>query len=155
MPLQHVSAHILRAMRRGGNRNSLSRLIDRIRRGVPGVTLRTTMIVGYPGETERDFEELKTFCRDMEFDRLGVFCYSDEEGTASFDSRRRCRRQLARRGGVELMRQQAEDVQAEEPSTGREGTDRSGGGTVRAERPPAAGETRIAGPRDRRGVSDQ
>jgi ribosomal protein S12 methylthiotransferase len=107
IPLQHVSAHILRAMRRGGNRNSLSRLIDRIRLGVPGVTLRTTMIVGYPGETERDFEELKIFCRDMEFDRLGVFCYSDEEGTASYNSRHKVSAAAAEKRRLELMRQQA------------------------------------------------
>jgi ribosomal protein S12 methylthiotransferase len=107
VPLQHVSAHILRAMRRGGNRKSLARLIDRIRRGVPGVTLRTTMIVGYPGETERDFEELKTFCRDMDFDRLGVFCYSDEEGTASFDSRKKVPAKTGEKRREELMRQQA------------------------------------------------
>ena len=107
MPLQHVSAHILRAMRRGGNRTSLSRMIDRIRSAIPGVTLRTTMIVGYPGETDRDFEELKTFCRDMEFDRLGVFCYSDEEGTAAFNSRRKVPATIAENRRRELMRQQA------------------------------------------------
>ena len=107
MPLQHVSAHILRAMRRGGNRTSLSRMIDRIRCSIPGVTLRTTMIVGYPGETDRDFEELKTFCRDMEFDRLGVFCYSDEEGTAAFNSRRKVPATTAENRRRELMRQQA------------------------------------------------
>ena len=107
MPLQHVSAHILRAMRRGGNRTSLSRMIDRIRCAIPGVTLRTTMIVGYPGETDRDFEELKTFCRDMEFDRLGVFCYSDEEGTAAFNSLRKVPATTAENRRRELMRQQA------------------------------------------------
>jgi ribosomal protein S12 methylthiotransferase len=94
-------------MRRGGNRNSLSRIIDRIRRGIPGVTLRTTMIVGYPGETESDFEELKVFCRDMEFDRLGVFCYSDEEGTASFNSRKKVPAPSAEKRRRELMQQQA------------------------------------------------
>jgi ribosomal protein S12 methylthiotransferase len=107
MPLQHVSAHILRAMRRGGNRSSLSRMIDRIRYAIPRVTLRTTMIVGYPGETDRDFEELKTFCRDVEFDRLGVFCYSDEEGTAAFNSRKKVPATTAENRRRELMRQQA------------------------------------------------
>jgi ribosomal protein S12 methylthiotransferase len=107
MPLQHVSTPILRAMRRGGNRSSLSRIIDRIRRGIPGVTLRTTMLVGYPGETGRDFEELKGFCRDMEFDRLGVFCYSDEEGTASFRSRKKVAAVVAENRRRELMQQQA------------------------------------------------
>lgn len=107
MPLQHVSAHILRAMRRGGNRNSISRMIDRIRHAIPGVTLRTTMIVGYPGETDRDFDELTTFCRDMEFDRLGVFCYSDEEGTAAFNSRRKVVATTSENRRRELMLQQA------------------------------------------------
>jgi ribosomal protein S12 methylthiotransferase len=81
MPLQHVSAKILKSMRRGGNRNSLTHLIERIRKNIPGVTLRTTMIVGFPGETREDFLELKRFCREIEFDRLGVFAYSDEEDT--------------------------------------------------------------------------
>jgi ribosomal protein S12 methylthiotransferase len=81
MPLQHVSARILRAMKRGGNRAGLTRMIRRIRDGIPGVTFRTTMIVGFPGETRQDFSELKDFCREIEFDRLGVFTYSDEEDT--------------------------------------------------------------------------
>jgi ribosomal protein S12 methylthiotransferase len=86
MPLQHASARILKAMRRGGDRRSLAKMIGRIREGIPGVTFRTTMIVGHPGETEQDFEELRSFCSDMEFDRLGVFAYSDEEQTASYDA---------------------------------------------------------------------
>jgi ribosomal protein S12 methylthiotransferase len=79
--LQHASARILKAMKRGGNRKSLTRLINHIRKRIPGVTFRTTMIVGFPGETKADFVELKDFCREMEFDRLGVFTYSDEEDT--------------------------------------------------------------------------
>ncbi len=81
MPLQHASERILKAMKRGGNRKSLTRLINHIREKIPGVTFRTTMIVGFPGETKADFIELKDFCREMEFDRLGVFTYSDEEDT--------------------------------------------------------------------------
>jgi ribosomal protein S12 methylthiotransferase len=81
MPLQHASESILKSMRRGGNRSSLTRMIERIKERIPGVTLRTTMIVGFPGETKEDFLELKNFCRDVEFDRLGVFTYSDEEDT--------------------------------------------------------------------------
>ncbi len=84
MPLQHASAGILKSMRRGGNRASLVRMIERIRKRIPGVTLRTTMIVGYPGETAEDFMSLKTFCRENEFDRLGVFTYSDEEDTIAY-----------------------------------------------------------------------
>ena len=81
MPLQHASAGVLKAMKRGGNRKSLTRQIEHIRKRIPGVTLRTTMIVGFPGETRNDFLELKSFCREMAFDRLGVFTYSDEEDT--------------------------------------------------------------------------
>ncbi len=84
MPLQHASAAVLKAMRRGGNRDSLSRMVENVRAGIPGVTFRTTMIVGFPGEQESDFEELEDFCRKMEFDRLGVFVYSDEEDTGAF-----------------------------------------------------------------------
>ena len=84
MPLQHVSGRILRSMKRGGNADSLKRLLDQIRRQVPGVTLRTSMILGYPGETAREFSELCNFVNEIEFDRLGTFDYSDEEGTASY-----------------------------------------------------------------------
>ena len=84
MPLQHVSARVLRSMKRGGNPESLKRLLGHIRERVPEVTLRTSMIVGYPGETEEEFSELCRFVEEMEFDRLGTFTYSDEEGTASY-----------------------------------------------------------------------
>jgi ribosomal protein S12 methylthiotransferase len=85
MPLQHASAPMLKAMRRGGDRRTLAKLVDRIRKRIPDVTFRTTMIVGFPGETETDFQELHDFCREMEFDRLGVFTYSDEENTTAYD----------------------------------------------------------------------
>ena len=107
MPLQHASAPILRAMRRGGNRDSLSRLVERIRAGIPGVVFRTTMIVGFPGETEEDFGELADFCREMEFDRLGVFTYSDEENTAAVDLAGKVPAATAERRRRELMEQQA------------------------------------------------
>lgn len=71
-------------MKRGGNRGSLTRLIEKIRRQIPGVTLRTTMIVGFPGESEADFRETYDFVKEVEFDRLGAFAYSDEEHAASF-----------------------------------------------------------------------
>ncbi len=84
MPLQHVSGRILKSMKRGGNAASLKRLLHHIRQRVPGVTLRTSMILGYPGETEEEFSELCNFVREVQFDRLGTFEYSDEEGTASY-----------------------------------------------------------------------
>ena len=107
MPLQHVSARILKAMRRGGNRASLTRMIDRIRKGIPGVTFRTTLIVGFPGETREDFLELKQFCREMEFDRLGVFTYSDEEDTAAYALEPKVPARTAERRRRTLMEQQA------------------------------------------------
>ena len=106
MPLQHVNARILKAMRRGGNRASLERMIERIRSRIPGATFRTTMIVGHPGESEKDFLELKEFCRDMEFDRLGVFAYSDEENTLSYELTDKVPARTAERRRRELMKQQ-------------------------------------------------
>ena len=81
LPLQHASADVLRRMRRPGNRRTYDRLLDRIRQRVPGVTLRTTFIVGFPGETAADFAELESFVADTRFDHVGVFTYSHEEGT--------------------------------------------------------------------------
>jgi ribosomal protein S12 methylthiotransferase len=83
LPLQHVSGRILKSMKRGGNAASLKRLLEHVRKVVPQVTLRTSMIVGYPGETEEEFSELCRFVQEAGFDHLGVFTYSDEEGTAS------------------------------------------------------------------------
>jgi ribosomal protein S12 methylthiotransferase len=83
MPLQHANGRILRSMKRGGNAESMKRLVGHIREQVPGVTMRTSMIAGYPGETEEEFNELCSFVEEMQFDRLGTFTYSDEEGTAS------------------------------------------------------------------------
>jgi ribosomal protein S12 methylthiotransferase len=103
MPLQHASSRILKAMRRGGNRTSLTRMVDRIRNGIPGVTFRTTMIVGFPGESEQDFHELRSFCSDVEFDRLGVFTYSDEEDTAAFSLGDKTPAKVAERRRRELM----------------------------------------------------
>src|SRR5499426_570572 len=85
MPLQHASQNVLKLMKRGGNRGSLERLIVRVRKRVPEIAVRTTFITGFPGETENDFEELLTFVKNVEFDRVGVFAYSDEEGTPAFE----------------------------------------------------------------------
>ena len=84
LPLQHASADVLRRMRRPGNREAYDKLLARIRARVPGVTLRTTFIVGFPGETEQDFEALQDFVRDTGFDHVGVFTYSHEEDTRAF-----------------------------------------------------------------------
>jgi ribosomal protein S12 methylthiotransferase len=87
LPLQHASADVLRRMRRPGNREVYDRLLGRIRARVPGVTLRTTFIVGFPGETDEDFAELDRFVADTAFDHVGVFTYSHEEGTRAFAAR--------------------------------------------------------------------
>ena len=84
LPLQHASAAMLKRMRRPGNRATYDKLLARIRGRVPGVTLRTTFIVGFPGETETDFAELESFVEDTQFDHVGVFTYSHEEGTRAF-----------------------------------------------------------------------
>jgi ribosomal protein S12 methylthiotransferase len=81
LPLQHASAAVLKRMRRPGNRKVYDRLLQRIRDRVPGVTLRTTFIVGFPGESEADFAELESFVEDTGFDHVGAFTYSHEEGT--------------------------------------------------------------------------
>ena len=107
MPLQHASATVLKSMLRGGSRASLTRMIQRIRRSIPGVTLRTTFIVGFPGETGSDFRELGDFCREMEFDRMGVFTYSDEEDTHAFGLRPKVSARDAKARRRVLMEQQA------------------------------------------------
>lgn len=81
IPLQHANGKVLKAMNRTGDRESLTALIDKIREKMPDVILRTTMIAGFPGETETDFIELCEFIDDIQFDRLGCFAYSAEEGT--------------------------------------------------------------------------
>ncbi len=84
IPLQHASASVLRRMRRPTGRGNLMGMVERIRARVPGVALRTSFIVGFPGETGEDFGRLLSFAQEAEFDHVGVFTYSDEEGTASF-----------------------------------------------------------------------
>jgi len=106
MPLQHASQNVLKLMRRGGNRASLERLIERVRRRVPGIAVRTTFITGFPGETEADFDELLAFVRNVEFDRVGVFTYSDEEGTAAFDLPGKVDPKVAAKRRDRLMREQ-------------------------------------------------
>lgn len=81
MPLQHINDGMLKAMHRLGDRAAIERLVDRIRQRIPGVTFRTAFIVGFPGETEAAFDELRDYVRQAEFDRVAVFHYSDEEGT--------------------------------------------------------------------------
>jgi ribosomal protein S12 methylthiotransferase len=85
MPLQHASDKLLMSMKRGRNSQFLTDLLAKLRARVPGLVMRTSLIVGLPGETEEDFELLKEFVKTQRFERLGVFQYSDEEGTAAYD----------------------------------------------------------------------
>jgi len=105
--LQHASQNVLKLMKRGGNRGSLERLIERVRKRVPGIAVRTTFISGFPGETENDHEELLGFIKNVEFDRVGVFTYSDEEGTPAFELPDKVPQRTATRRRNSLMKEQA------------------------------------------------
>ncbi len=83
IPLQHINDRILKSMERGSSSRYIHRLLEKLKKEIPDIVLRTTFIVGYPGETDAEFGELVQFVREMEFDRLGVFTYSHEEGTKS------------------------------------------------------------------------
>jgi ribosomal protein S12 methylthiotransferase len=85
LPLQHAAADVLRRMKRPGTGRQYRQLLERIRLRVPDVFLRTTFIVGFPGETEAEFQELCSFVRHVGFDHVGVFTYSHEEGTSAWD----------------------------------------------------------------------
>jgi ribosomal protein S12 methylthiotransferase len=85
IPIQHISDKILKSMRRGITKRKTIELLEKIRETVPEVAIRTSLIVGYPGETEKEFEELLDFVYTFKFDRLGVFTYSQEEGTKAFE----------------------------------------------------------------------
>jgi ribosomal protein S12 methylthiotransferase len=121
LPLQHASADVLRRMRRPGNREAYDKLLARIRAKVPGVTLRTTLIVGFPGETERDFDELVAFVRDTRFDHVGVFTYSHEEGTRAYALEDDVPREVKEARRDALMRMQQDIVALRQRSrVGRE-----------------------------------
>jgi ribosomal protein S12 methylthiotransferase len=114
VPLQHASDAMLRAMKRGTTADRQRRLVERLRAEIPNVAIRTTFIVGFPGETEADFEALCDFVRESRFDRVGVFRYSDEEGTAARDLPGKVSKRAARerhRALLDLLRElQAEKL---------------------------------------------
>ncbi|MDX1270672.1 30S ribosomal protein S12 methylthiotransferase RimO [Bizionia paragorgiae] len=85
IPLQHISDSILKSMRRGTTKEKTTKLLKAFRETVPGMTIRTTLIVGYPGETQEDFEELREWVREMRFERMGCFTYSHEENTHAYN----------------------------------------------------------------------
>jgi len=106
LPLQHASDAVLKRMKRPGTRATYERLLDRIRRRLPGATLRTTFIVGFPGETDADFAELQDFVTAMRFDHVGVFTYSHEEGTSAHALADDVPARVKRRRQSQLMRTQ-------------------------------------------------
>lgn len=105
MPLQHINNKVLKLMRRGQNRNTTLNLIEKLRAKNPSLTLRTTLLVGHPGEGEEEFEELKEFVKLARFDRLGVFTYSEEEGTYGASN-------LADETPEEVKSQRADEIMA-------------------------------------------
>jgi ribosomal protein S12 methylthiotransferase len=107
IPLQHASQNVLRLMKRGGNRESLERLLQRVRARVPDIGVRTTFITGFPGETDEDFAELLQFVKNAEFDRVGVFTYSDEEGTPAYDLPNKVDPKIAKQRRDRLMKEQS------------------------------------------------
>jgi ribosomal protein S12 methylthiotransferase len=86
IPVQHISDKMLALMKRSHNRVETVSILNKLRKGIPGAAIRTTLIAGHPGETETEFNELKEFIREFRFDRLGVFAYSHEDGTPSYES---------------------------------------------------------------------
>jgi ribosomal protein S12 methylthiotransferase len=107
MPLQHASDPVLKAMKRPGTAESNRKLIEHIRSAVPGVSVRGAFIVGFPGETAGDYQKLLDFCRDSEFDHLGVFAYSHEDGTEAYSQAETVSAREKTRRRDKLMRQQA------------------------------------------------
>jgi ribosomal protein S12 methylthiotransferase len=107
IPYQHASRAILERMLRGGNRDMYERQVDGIRRLIPDAGLRTSFITGFPGETDEDFGEMMLFIRNVRFDNVGVFLYSDEERTAAFDLDKKVHRRTAEKRRNQLMKEQS------------------------------------------------
>src|SRR5262249_25586788 len=106
VPLQHIDDRVLKLMRRGHTARRAYELVERLRRGVPDITIRTTFLVGHPGETDEAFENLTEFVRTAELDRVGVFTFSSEEGTASATLGEVVPQAVARKRRTALMRVQ-------------------------------------------------
>ena len=107
IPLQHISDPILSRMNRRSSEAQIRALISKLRNEIPGIALRTSLIVGFPGETEEDFKKLLQFVEETRFDRLGVFCYSREEGTPSAEMQDQVSERIKRERYKKLMRTQA------------------------------------------------
>ncbi len=103
MPFQHINDAVLKRMHRLGDKAHITNLVDRLRTRIPGLSFRTAFIVGFPGETKAAYNELKRYLADMEFDRVGVFLYSDEEGTPAAELDRKIDRKLMEERRAELL----------------------------------------------------
>ncbi len=121
VPLQHAAGPVLKSMKRGANAEIFLKTVAKVREAVPDVALRTSFIVGFPGETEEDFETLCNFVREAKFDWLGVFTYSDEEGSKAFDLGEKVPQRTIERRKRELMKiQQKISKKAKNAWVGRE-----------------------------------
>jgi len=121
VPLQHASAGVLKSMKRGGGADIYLRTIEKLRRTIPNLTLRTSFIVGFPGETEADFDELCAFVREAKFDWMGVFGYSDEEGAKAYELGGKVEpREIERRRRKLMQVQRAISKRAKKSLVGRE-----------------------------------
>jgi len=103
IPIQHISDDILKSMKRKGRKNIITENINKMRKSIKGLTLRTTLIVGFPGETDGDFEELKQFIQETKFDKLGVFKYSKEDGTEACEMKNQISEEIKAKREEELM----------------------------------------------------
>jgi ribosomal protein S12 methylthiotransferase len=112
IPVQHIAGPMLRAMRRGVSSEQVRGILWRLRDEVPGIAVRTTFIVGFPGETEKDYAELRDFVREYAFERMGVFTYSREEGTPAFDLPGAVPAEIAEERRADLMAIQRDIVEA-------------------------------------------
>jgi ribosomal protein S12 methylthiotransferase len=108
IPFQHISRSLLQRMRRGKSGSAVREAVEQLRDAIPGLTLRTSLIVGFPGETEADFQELLNFVEETKFDRLGIFKYSEEEGTAAAEFDGKVSEEEKENRWQELMEVQAE-----------------------------------------------
>ena len=131
LPLQHASGRVLKAMNRRGDKESLLKLIAHMREKVPGLILRTTLITGFPGETEEDFTELSEFVQEVRFDRLGCFAYSQEEDTPAAllpnqidEETKNSRAEIIMEQQMEIMQQKGEEMIGKAVTVLTEGFDR-------------------------------
>ena len=108
IPLQHINSELLRSMKRGTTSEKTKKLLSQFREKVPDMAVRTTLIVGYPGETEEQFEELKQFVKDSKFERMGCFAYSHEENTSAFDLEDNVTEDVKQQRVADLMEIQAQ-----------------------------------------------